>query len=147
MLDRGFLHFQLAGGAYEDGHPSGCTCARLWRLDDQGERTEVLATFTGNNREDFAWRRYDVADAQRGMRVQLEFADESQSDTFGYLLVDNIYLSENDVPRGVWHKAPIAAAPFAFGPRLERTFLDSRLGAQWILGEWDAIATSVLIHR
>ncbi|MEE2758041.1 MAG: thrombospondin type 3 repeat-containing protein [Myxococcota bacterium] len=133
-LDRGFLHFRLAGGAYADGHEGGCTCARLWRLDEAGDRAELLGSWTAANSTTLEWQRFAVLEEHEGAEVQLEFADESVNNFFGFLIADDVYLSDVSSPRGVWMNTTRHAAAGRHENNVDWPLMNLGLGARWISG-------------
>jgi hypothetical protein len=130
-LDRSYLHFLLGGGAYPNGHATGCTCARLWSLNGDGERGELLETWTGGNNGTLSWQNYMVPEAYQNTQVQLEFADESAAHN-GYLAVDDVYLSNNSRPHGLWVLPSVGLPMGNYARNEEWPLFDLRLGSRVI---------------
>ena len=93
------LHFQLVAEIFQMKRLE-CSCVGCGP-DEDGERTELLGTWTGESRDGFTWRRYDIRPIDLGRQVQIELADE-RGGGWGHIEVDDIYMSDSEQHHGTW---------------------------------------------
>jgi len=101
-LERRYLHFLMAGGNLPHGNAAGCECIRIWEIDPNGLRARLLADFHVENSGWLRAKRWEVPEEFLNQEVQIEIADEVGNSSWGFVLGDDFYLSDEPEHHGAW---------------------------------------------